>query len=48
MTVSDEQAELETALYEAAVVPELWPRVLTQLGTFSDSAGAALAVPGLS
>ena len=42
MTVSDEQAELETALYEAAVVPELWPRVLTQLGTFSDSAGAAL------
>ena len=42
MQASDEFADLETALYEAAIVPELWPRVLTQLGTFSDSAGAAL------
>ena len=42
MQASDEFADLETALYEAAILPELWPRVLTQLGTFSDSAGAAL------
>jgi DNA-binding CsgD family transcriptional regulator len=42
MQASEEFADFETAIYEAAIVPELWPSVLTRLGTFSDSAGAAL------
>jgi DNA-binding CsgD family transcriptional regulator len=32
----------EQAVYEAAVVPEMWPDVLARLGTVSNSAGAAL------
>jgi DNA-binding CsgD family transcriptional regulator len=34
--------EFEHRLYEAAIVPELWPDVLTKLGDVSNSAGAAL------
>lgn len=34
--------EFEQEVYEAALVPELWPRVLTDLGTISNSAGAGL------
>jgi DNA-binding CsgD family transcriptional regulator len=41
--ISDEvYADFEEAVYEAAVVPELWPQVLTSLGDLSNSAGAAL------
>src|SRR5918992_1533669 len=41
--ISDEvYTDFEEAVYEAAVVPELWPKVLTDLGDLSDSAGAAL------
>jgi DNA-binding CsgD family transcriptional regulator len=38
----EEYTAVEHAVYEAAVVPELWPKVLTGLGEFSNSAGAAL------
>jgi DNA-binding CsgD family transcriptional regulator len=33
---------VEQAAYEAAIVPELWPRALELIGTVSDSAGAAV------
>lgn len=39
---SDEYESMERDIYEAALVPELWPKMLTRLGEFSDSAGAAL------
>jgi len=43
MNWSDEDyAACEQAIYEAAVVPEMWPAVLAQLGTVSNSAGGAL------
>lgn len=32
----------EQEIYEAAIVPELWPQVLTKLGEISNSAGATL------
>lgn len=38
----DAHDEIETAIYEAAVLPELWPRALTQLNSFSDTVGTAL------
>ena len=34
--------EIETAIYEAAVLPELWPHALAQLNRFSDTVGTAL------
>jgi DNA-binding CsgD family transcriptional regulator len=41
--LSDEDyAAVEAAAYEAAIVPELWPGVLSRLGQISNSAGAAL------
>lgn len=39
---SDEYQKIERDIYEAALVPELWPKLLSQIGDFSDSAGAAL------
>lgn len=39
---TDEYQTIERDIYEAALVPELWPALLSQLGEFSDSAGAAL------
>lgn len=43
MNWSDEDyAACEQAIYEAAVVPEMWSSVLAQLGTVSNSAGGAL------
>lgn len=39
---SDEYQKIERDIYEAALVPELWPKLLSQIGEFSDSAGAAL------
>lgn len=43
MDWSDEDyAACEQAIYEAAVVPEMWPEVLARLGTVSNSAGGAL------
>lgn len=42
-TVSlEEHVAMERDIYEAALVPEYWPKVLARLGEFSDSAGAAL------
>lgn len=38
----EEYEQVERDIYEAALVPELWPRLLGQIGEFSDSAGAAL------
>ncbi|KQX40163.1 hypothetical protein ASD04_05870 [Devosia sp. Root436] len=38
----DDYAAVEEAAYEAAIVPELWPDLLTRLGTISNSAGGAL------
>jgi DNA-binding CsgD family transcriptional regulator len=35
--------ELEQAVYEAAVIPELWPQVLERLGTVTGTAGGAFA-----
>ena len=35
-------ADIEHQAYEAAIVPELWPRVLEQLGVISGTAGAAI------
>lgn len=41
--LSDEDyAAVEAQAYEAAIVPELWPKLLTTLGTISNSAGGAL------
>lgn len=34
--------ELEAAIYEAAVVPELWPQALAQLNALSDTGGTAM------
>jgi len=39
---TEELQEMEGGIYEAAVVPELWPTLLSKLGEFSQSAGAAL------
>jgi len=39
---ADEYEVMERDIYEAALIPEYWPRLLTRLGEFSDSAGAAL------
>ena len=42
-SISTEEYEvMERDVYEAALIPEYWPRVLAKLGEFSDSAGAAL------
>ncbi len=38
----DEYIGYEHRIYEAAVVPELWPEVLATLGTVSNSAGGVL------
>jgi DNA-binding CsgD family transcriptional regulator len=38
----DAHAEIETAIYEAAVLPELWPRALAEMNQFSDTFGTAL------
>jgi hypothetical protein len=40
--VEDEYIAYEHRIYEAAVVPELWPDVLSTLGTVSNSAGGVL------
>jgi DNA-binding CsgD family transcriptional regulator len=41
--VSAEEYEvIERDIYEAALIPEYWPKVLARLGEFSDSAGAGL------
>ncbi len=41
--LSEEQySDLEQGAYEAAIVPELWPRYLERLGEISHSAGGAL------
>lgn len=41
--VSNEEYEtMERDIYEAALIPEYWPKLLTRLGEFSDSAGAGL------
>jgi DNA-binding CsgD family transcriptional regulator len=39
---TEEYNDMERDIYEAALIPELWPKVLTRLGEFSGSAGAAL------
>jgi DNA-binding CsgD family transcriptional regulator len=39
---TEEYSELEAAAYEAAIIPELWPKVLSKVGVISDSVGAAL------
>lgn len=36
--------ELEQKIYEAAVIPDLWPEVLVRLGEISNSAGGGIAV----
>ncbi|MEO7223150.1 MAG: LuxR C-terminal-related transcriptional regulator [Devosia sp.] len=42
MVGTEEIAALETAIYEAAVVPELWPMALEHLSDLSWTAGTAL------
>jgi len=42
MKVSSEDIELEAAIYEAAIVPELWPAALTELNRLSDTGGTAM------
>lgn len=44
-TLSEEDyAEIEQAAYEAAIIPELWPKVLARLGEISNSVGGAFVV----
>jgi DNA-binding CsgD family transcriptional regulator len=40
--LDDAHDEIETAIYEAAVLPELWPRALAQMNSFSETVGTAL------
>jgi DNA-binding CsgD family transcriptional regulator len=43
--LSDEDYEaIEQAAYEAAVIPELWPKVLARVGEISNSVGGAFVV----
>jgi DNA-binding CsgD family transcriptional regulator len=42
MKTSDEHIALEAAIYEAAVVPELWPAALAELNRLSDTGGTAM------
>jgi DNA-binding CsgD family transcriptional regulator len=42
MKVSDEHIELEAAIYEAAIIPELWPAALTELNRLSETGGTAM------
>jgi DNA-binding CsgD family transcriptional regulator len=42
MNISDEHIELEAAIYEAAIVPELWPKALTELNRLSNTGGTAM------
>ena len=42
MKLSDEHIELEAAIYEAAIVPELWPNALTELNRLSNTGGTAM------
>ncbi len=42
MIPPDQYAALETSIYEAAVVPELWPKALAELSDVSSTAGTAL------
>ena len=42
MKASDEHIALEAAIYEAAVVPELWPAALAELNRLSDTGGTAM------
>lgn len=41
-SVPDDYLDLEAAIYEAAIVPELWPRALTQLNAASETGGTAM------
>lgn len=41
---SEDYASLEQAAYEAAIIPDFWPKVLARLGEISDSAGAGVVV----
>jgi DNA-binding CsgD family transcriptional regulator len=38
----DKQSEIEQAIYEAAIIPERWPAVLSQLTEATDSRGGVL------
>ena len=42
MRGSREFVDLEAAIYEAAIVPELWPDALAELNRLSDTAGTAM------
>lgn len=42
MIPPDQFAALETSIYEAAVVPELWPKALAAVSASADAAGTAL------
>ena len=42
MQGSREFVDLEAAIYEAAIVPELWPDALAELNRLSDTAGTAM------
>jgi hypothetical protein len=39
---TEEYETMERDIYEAALIPEYWPKLLAKLGDFSDSAGAGL------
>lgn len=42
MQGSSEFVDLEAAIYEAAIVPELWPEALSRLNLLSDTGGTAM------
>lgn len=42
MADQDPLQDLQDQIYEAVVLPELWPRTLAAISTFSDTAGTAL------
>ena len=42
MRDSSALVDLEAAIYEAAVIPELWPAALTELNSLSDTGGTAM------
>jgi hypothetical protein len=39
MTMASEQPELVSLIYEAAAIPEQWPRLLASISEMADSVG---------
>lgn len=42
MLSAENYADIEVLAYEAAIIPELWPRALGRLGDISDSVGGGI------